>query len=253
MRTKTIKISDEVMAILQRSTITDTSLKLPDEQLDRPMYDAVNKIIVAAGGKWSKTHKAHLFPTDPREALGMAMETGEVVNQKQTFQEFFTPESVVEQMLEYVTLGNGVRVLEPSAGVGNIANAAVEHGCRVFCCEIQPKNAAVLRENKHLLVWEGDFLKFPSDMLRKFDVVLMNPPFNDGQDRAHVLHASEFLADGGTLVAVMSGGTPTGSTKSHKQFLEWVESVGGTFEDIEDGAFKQSGTGVKTVMLVVRK
>ncbi len=253
MRTKTIKITDDVMDILKQSTITDTSLKLPDIQLARPLYDAVNKVIVAAGGKWSKTHKAHLFPTDPREALGMALETGEVINQKQTFQEFFTPPEVVEQMMEFVTLCSGVRVLEPSAGVGNIAKAALRHDCRVFCCEIQPKNVAVLRDDPDLLVWEGDFLKFPSDMLRKFDVVLMNPPFNDGQDRAHVLHAYEFLTSAGTLVAVMSGGTPTGSTKSHKQFLEWVESVGGTFEDIEDGAFKQSGTGVKTVMLVVRK
>ena len=249
----TIKISEDVLDVLRRSTITDTSLKLPPEKLEPTFYKKVDKVLKAAGGKWSRSHGAHLFPGDPREILGLAIESGAIANQKQEFQEFFTPPELARQVVDLACINFGDRVLEPSAGHGALASLAENEGCRVICCEIQPKNVAVLRENPKLIVWEGDFLQFPHDMLRPMDVVVMNPPFSGGQDRDHVRHAFEFLCDGGRLVAVMSASTVDGSTKDHKAFREWVDSLGGEFTDVEAGAFKESGTGVRTVILKITK
>ncbi len=88
-----------------------------------------------------------------------------------------------------------------------------------------------------------------------FDAALMNPPFQGGQDMAHVTHAWSFVKPGGVLVAIMGAG-PSGyrdaSTKAAVAFRALVASAkssevteipGGTFED----------TGVATVMLVMRK
>ncbi len=252
-KVKTISIADEVMDVLKRSTITDTSLKLPDGQLDRTLYDKVNKIIVTAGGKWSRSHRAHLFTSDPRAALGMALETGEVLNVKQTFQEFFTPADLAEELCDLGGVNEHDRVLEPSAGHGNIALAALRRNCRVICCEIQSASADKLRDNSGLIVWEGDFLKLPNDMFRPMDKVVMNPPFTGGQDREHVQHAFNFLRPGGMLVSIMSGNTSTGTTKAHKSFQKWVEELDGEFIPVEDGAFKESGTGVKTEILRIRR
>ena len=147
MATK-IRIADDVMEVLKRSTITETSLQLPNEQLERSLYSRVNKIIEAAGGKWNKTAKAHVFPSDPREALGMAIETGTVANKQQIFQQFFTPSAVAEMMCRDVQEGDAV--LEPSAGAGSIAMAAAAKGAAVVCFELQAElaEAALRRQDE---------------------------------------------------------------------------------------------------------
>ena len=83
-------ITDTVRDVLARSTITATSLTLP-EQLDRKTYDAVNKALSGAGGRWDRKAKAHVFNRDPREVLGLAVETGKATNVRTKLQAFYTP------------------------------------------------------------------------------------------------------------------------------------------------------------------
>jgi hypothetical protein len=64
-------LTPTVQAVLRQAVITDNSLVLP-EQLDRKVYEKVNKALESAGGVWSKRDKAHLFAGDPRPYLGLA-------------------------------------------------------------------------------------------------------------------------------------------------------------------------------------
>lgn len=76
-----MKISDEILGILSRCTVDGNTLYLPDEQLDRKTYTAVNKCLVNIGGKWciyraelatctGKTcHLAGEFPPPRRRGL----------------------------------------------------------------------------------------------------------------------------------------------------------------------------------------
>jgi len=41
--------------------------------------------------------------------------------------------------------------------------------------------------------------------------------------------------------------------KKYQVFREWLDDVGGWYEDLPDGAFKESGTGVSTIMVVIDK
>ena len=52
-----MKISDEILGILSRCTVDGNTLYLPDEQLDRKTYTAVNKCLVNIGGKWNRKAK----------------------------------------------------------------------------------------------------------------------------------------------------------------------------------------------------
>ena len=81
----------------------------------------------------------------------------------------------------------------------------------------------------------------------------MNPPFEGGQDMQHVRHAFGFLADGGHLVAIMGAGVSFRSDRRYSEFRGWVDDMGGEFQDIPAGTFKESGTGVASVMLTLRK
>ena len=91
-------ITDTVRDVLARSTITATSLTLP-EQLDRKTYDAVNKALSGAGGRWDRKAKAHVFNRDPREVLGLAVETGKATNVRTKLQAFYTPALLADRVI----------------------------------------------------------------------------------------------------------------------------------------------------------
>jgi hypothetical protein len=86
-----------------------------------------------------------------------------------------------------------------------------------------------------------------------YDAALMNPPFERGQDCEHVRHAWGFVKPGGALVAIMGAGVMFRNQRPYSEFREWAESLGGEFVEIPAGAFKESGTGVATVMLTLYK
>lgn len=238
MKLKQINIPDDVMDVLRRSTITGNVLVLPPGRLDRTMYVSVNKIIEAAGGKWNKKHQGHVFESDPKEVLGLAIESGKVLNHKQTYQFFPTPKQVVFKMLILADIQPGHRILEPSAGTGAILNELPGDTCRV-AVEIDPKMADKL----HVFgtVKCGDFLSMDGE-LGKFDRIVMNPPFTGGQDIKHIKHARQFLNPGGRLVTICS---------TSARSLEYVKSIATHVEGIEAGAFKESGTSIRTVMALI--
>lgn len=43
------------------------------------------------------------------------------------------------------------------------------------------------------------------------------------------------------------------SDRRYAEFRAWAEDMGGEFVDIPAGTFKESGTGVASVMLTIRK
>lgn len=88
-----------------------------------------------------------------------------------------------------------------------------------------------------------------------YDAVLMNPPFEDGQDGEHVQRAFQFLKPGGKLVAITGEGIFFRSDKKSKDFRDWLESVDGTSEKLPEGSFKSAfrPTGVATRIVVVTK
>ena len=97
----TFTISDAVRDILAQAIIDETSVTLACGQLDRKLYEAVNKVLVAAGGKWNRKSGSHIFPRDPREALGLAVTTGVAINEQKARQTFYTPDWLAEEIVRY--------------------------------------------------------------------------------------------------------------------------------------------------------
>jgi hypothetical protein len=81
----------------------------------------------------------------------------------------------------------------------------------------------------------------------------MNPPFENGQDLAHVRHAYGFVRNGGALVAIMGAGVKFRQDRRYADFRTWAEDRGAVWQDIPAGAFAESSTGVASVRLVIRK
>jgi len=96
----------------------------------------------------------------------------------------------------------GADVLEPSAGTGNLARAALDAGCepaRLVMVELHCRLADELRRKGHR-VEQTDFLEYAATAPR-FGAVIMNPPFS--RVRAHMSAAASLLAPGGRLVALV--------------------------------------------------
>lgn len=237
-----ITLTDDVADILSRSRITGNNLYLPPERLEPKRYQAVNKAIVAAGGKWKGGKiSAHVFENDPREKLGLMLETGVAVDEKKKYQAFFTPPDLAAQVAEMADV-EGQTVLEPSAGYGSLADACLAAGAdRVECVELHPENAAKLRVKEYQTT-EGDFL---AQSPKPYSRIVMNPPFTKDQDIKHVSHALRFLAPGGVLVAIMA------DSPNRPKFAAMLKGYRYEIEAVPAGAFKASGTSVRTMIVRV--
>jgi hypothetical protein len=175
---------------------------------------------------------------------------------------FPTQAPVIEIMLRRARIENGMKVLEPEAGSGYIADAirTAYPGAWIHTIEINPR----LRD---LLVLKGyqvlgdDFLsdEWPErfswiDQSRGlFDRIVMNPPFERQQDLEHIRHAYKFLAPRGVLVSVLSPSFEFRSDRKSTEFRAWLDEVNATWENLPDGAFKASGTGVSTRLLLIER
>lgn len=169
-----------------------------------------------------------------------------MTDQKKVLQAYYTPLGVAAEVIRIAEVA-GKRVLEPSAGHAALADQARKSGAaEVVCVEINPQECAYLRA-AGFETHEQDFLTFFPE--EKFDCIVMNPPFAKLQDIKHVAHAYEHcLAPGGSLVAVM----PDSQTRA--QFQKMIAKLDYAMPyDIARGAFSESGTEVKTIILSVAK
>jgi 16S rRNA G1207 methylase RsmC len=144
-------------------------------------------------------------------------------------------------MVELAEIEDGHRVLEPSAGTGNILRAinSIEADAETVAVEINNQLFHTLLSLGMADVWNGDFLQ-QNGNLGKFDRILMNPPFANADDIKHIKHAITFLKPGGRLVAICAGGS-----RQEAQLMPICDS----WEKLPEGTFKESGTGVNTVLL----
>ncbi|MDX2528010.1 methyltransferase [Streptomyces europaeiscabiei] len=245
-----MKIPTAVLEVLDRAETDGPRLTLTGT-LDRKLYLDTAKVLEAAGGKWSRKERAHLFDSDAADVIETVILTGEIVSKRQQFGYFPTPNPVVRQLIDLAGIEPGMRVLEPSAGRGAIALAAADAGAVVDCVEIQAEHADALRDAHHpdVTVLVADFLTTNPQPV--YDRVVMNPPFARQADIAHVRHAWTALKPGGRLVAVMSAGVTFRQNAGAVAFRAWLEASGGRLVPLPEGAFQESGTGVNTVIAVI--
>jgi len=109
-----------------------------------------------------------------------------------------TPETVAQAAIEMADIRNSHNCLEPSAGIGNLADL-MQSSKSVKCIEISALHAQILTE-KGYNVEQCDFLKYSGDV---FDRIVMNPPYSQGRWQAHIEKAARLLDTDGVMVAIL--------------------------------------------------
>lgn len=241
-------IGGDVLGILSRATADGNALRIT-ERLSRADYLAVNEVLTAAGGKWNRKARAHLFPGDAAAVLAQLIDGGTYRTAADDGW-FPTPPAIVARVLDAAGLEPGMDVLEPSAGEGAIAGPAAARGCAVDCIEYSEDRAAVIDQAGYARrVKVGDFLAIDPEPV--YDRVLMNPPFAKYADVHHVWHALKFLRPGGRLVAIMAAGTEYRMDNLTAAFRHSLPEFAGTLTALPEQAFRESGTDVRTVIVTM--
>ena len=169
------------------------------------------------------------------------------------FDFFPTPKSVAQRMVSEADVQDGMSVLEPSAGTGNIADAIKEEGVKPDVVELSSELSEVLKAKGYNLV-ATDFMEYSG---KKYDRIIMNPPFSNGLDGDHVKHAYDLLNPGGRIVAIVGQGTLYRSDKKSVAFRGWLDSVGAYIESLPEGTFNDktllNTTGANASIVTINK
>lgn len=249
-----MQISPEVLAVLSNADTDGPRLYLRGH-LDRKLYVAVNKVIEANGGKWSRQDQAHIFAGDAGDEIEQALQTGEFRRVKQELGQFDTPPELADQVVELAELDHDVSVLEPSAGEGNLVAAAAKMAPAIIrAIEVDEKRYQCLRVRFDgykvpVRISRGDFLAEKAAGGGVFDRIVMNPPFARQADIDHVLHAMQFLRRGGLLVSIMSASVSFRANAKTAAFHRLRPRI----MDLPDGSFRAAGTMVNACIAVIEK
>lgn len=200
--------------------------------------------------------KMHVYTRDDaRERLQTLLETGEVVDEKKKFNFYPTPDPVIELMMQFLDIFGtdltGKHCLEPSAGDGRIVRHLLQAGASVDAVEVNPYYANPLSEDFKDIIRPGiqklrvrcdDFLTMTPGKPRRYDYILMNPPFANTLDIEHVEHARRFLRAGGQLAAVVPAGP-----RQTQHYAYGGENF--VWHILPEGTFRAEGTNVSTAIV----
>jgi len=159
----------------------------------------------------------------------------------------FTSSDIALQMIELADISHNSRVLEPSAGIGNIADQIKKFVDNVDVCE-QMYSYQELLTLKGFNVVGSDFLKYENN--NYYDCIIANPPFS--QEQEHIKHAYDLLKVGGKLIAITSPHWTFANDKSSKEFRQWFENLNGEIvKELDSGTFEM--TQVRSNIIVINK
>ena len=257
----------DLTKIFNDTTVDEKNvLHLPNYQYDRKTYTEIKKQIEAIGGKWKggKT-QGFVFPesTDTAKVKDMLVSGVDLAERKKKYQFFGTPPEVADYILEYlpkectetgfVYIKDTDKVLEPSAGQGSIINAIhrINPNVMVDCFEAMAENKEVLQTLSNVNILGDDFLQ--SDTNIKYDLIVANPPFANNQDIDHVVRMYEHLKPSGTLISIMSPHFIMASDKKSKAFRWFINHETAETHYLEEGAFQESGTNIRTAFVIIHK
>lgn len=168
------------------------------------------------------------------------------------WQLFQTPPEIARKLAELLPAfshSDAPRILEPSAGLGRLLDAALARcqTAQITAIETDGNLCGELfrYQVEGVRVIEHDFLELePEQIGHDFDAVLMNPPFHMRADIKHIRHALRFLKPGGTLAALCM---------NTRHRIEALQDMADTWQELPAGTFRQEGTNIETVLLSITK
>lgn len=161
-----------------------------------------------------------------------------------------TPQHLIVQMLEGFTI-EGKTILEPNAGKADIVNYLQDHGAKtVEACENHPDLKEIVKSRCKLV--EEDFFNLTKDRASHYDLIVMNPPFENGDK--HLLHAFEIAPAGCSIICLLNANTIQNRHTRRREELQTLIDAYGYFDIIENAFVNaERSTGVNVALVRMTK
>lgn len=155
-------------------------------------------------------------------------------------------------MLHNISLRDGASILEPSAGVGLLADGIIRKNPNVAldCVELNKECQEELKKKGYNLVG-SDFFRFTPDKL--YDYVIGAPTFKDNIDVEHIKKMYECTRGNGHIVSITSPYWLTGNTERQVNFRKWLEDKTYSLEMLPDFSYIENGETVPTAIIHIEK
>ncbi len=143
-------------------------------------------------------------------------------------------------------------ILEPSAGIGFLAEEIQKHNprCKIDCIELNKDKVVKLREKFPDAV-HGDFLSL--EITKKYYSIIAAPPFKGNADLQHIMQMYDLLHQSGQLVSLTSPYWLTNNEPLQVEFREWLKDKRHTMQMLPDMSFSERERTVPTAIIKIWK
>lgn len=174
--------------------------------------------------------------------------------------EFVAEKILTSNKLVYNPLKD-YEILEPSAGVGFLANY-IKHFFkeRVFhsdskkliidCIELNKEKYDTLVKDFPTAI-HGDFLSL--DIKKQYDLIIAAPPFKGNIDLEHIMKMYDLLKNGGELVSLTSPYWFTNNEPLQIKFRDFLKDKPNKTIMLPDMSFSERGKTVPTAIINILK
>ena len=205
------------------------------ETLNNEIKKKVIAVLERIGGVCSNNGSKIVFDYDCNEALDHLVYVGTLPEVK-SHQYYPTPPKLAKIAVDLADIEDHHTCLEPSAGSGSLA---LQMGLNTECVEYSDLHCKILKSHGFLKVHNEDFIKWSETQNKRYDRIVLNPPFTKGQAKNHLQTAANMLAQNGKLVAILPASLK-GKILTDGFVHDWSED---TFTD------EFAGTGVSVSIL----
>ncbi|MEA5623174.1 SAM-dependent DNA methyltransferase [Nostoc sp. UHCC 0251] len=160
---------------------------------------------------------------------------------------FPTPKPVCQRLVQLADIEPNWRILEPSAGSGNIAEYITQTYPNVQLEVVELNyNLRQILELKGFNLVGKNFLEFnPSNL---YNACIMNPPFCELVE--HIYQAWKLIISGGVLVSVVP--ESVFFNRKYQSFKEWLQSNNSYVELVDKDAFLSSNNPTNVATRIVK-
>lgn len=171
-------------------------------------------------------------------------------NMEKTLRE--TRPMVIEQMLKNTIILPNCKILEPSAGSGNIVDYLMKlnKSLEIDCVELNKE----LREtliSKGYNVIGNDFLELKPNPV--YDLIIAAPTYKNNVDILHIMHMYEFLNNRGRIISLTHPAWVIGSASHQKLFRDWLRDKNYSMRMLEDNSFIENYLTQPSLILTLHK
>ncbi|MHC0067318.1 hypothetical protein ACWATR_31145 [Nostoc sp. UIC 10890] len=163
-------------------------------------------------------------------------------------QHFFpTPKPVCQRLAQLADIEANWRILEPSAGSGNIAEYITNTYPNVQLEVVEVNyNLRQILELKGFNLVGKNFLEFNPSHL--YNACIMNPPFCELVE--HIYQAWKLIISGGVLVSIVP--ESVFFNRKYESFKEWLQSNKSYVELVDKDAFLSSNNPTNVATRIVK-